>query len=184
MDDCYVATSFLAENAAELNLSAGKLAVAGDSAGGNLAAAIAHRARDESGPIIDLQVLIYPVIKPEFDSGSYVEFEEGFGLSNRVMQYFWKQYVGEQSIAKIPYAVPSSAVRMSELPKTLVVTAEYDVLRDEGERYAKTLSESGCDVTLIRFDGAIHGFIHLAEIFDDGIRATSKIARFVKKHFE
>ncbi|MFC1757214.1 alpha/beta hydrolase [Planctomycetota bacterium] len=181
MDDSYVATRYVLEHAEELGVQAGKIAVAGDSAGGNLAAAVAQRFRDEERPGIDLQVLIYPVIEPTFDSGSYEEFAEDFGLTREAMKFFWRQYAPDGSARDNPYAVPSVA-RLSRLPRTFVVTAEYDVLRDEGERYAKRLSESGCDVTLVRYDGMLHGFVHFAGAFDEGVKATAKIGRFIKKH--
>ncbi|MCA9211878.1 MAG: alpha/beta hydrolase fold domain-containing protein, partial [Planctomycetales bacterium] len=114
---------------------------------------------------------------------TYTEFAEGFGLTRNVMRFFWQQYLASDADASNALAVPTLAKSLAGLPKSLVVTAEYDVLRDEGERYAKRLSESGCDVTLIRYDGMLHGFIHFSGVFDDGVNASAKIGRFIKRHF-
>ena len=182
IDDCDAATRYVLAHADELNIQGSKVVVAGDSAGGNLAAVVAQRFRDEELAGIELQLLIYPVIEPNFESDTYEEFADGFGLTRKAMKFFWEQYVPDPAAYKNAYAVPSEA-RLSRLPKTFVATAEYDVLRDEGERYARRLSESGCDVTLVRYEGMLHGFVHFAGAFDEGVKATAKIGRFVKKHF-
>jgi acetyl esterase len=176
LDDCYNATATVHQKAKEMGLDPDRLAVAGDSAGGNLAAAVALRAKERSGPPIKLQVLIYPVIEPHFDSQSYNEFAEGFGLSKAEMQWFWQQYVADDQTLRDPLAAPGLATKLSNLPATHVITAEYDVLRDEGETFARRLSDSGVDVTLRRYDGQLHGFVHLSSVFDEGSRAISDIA--------
>jgi acetyl esterase len=181
LEDCYKATVNLFRRAKEFGLDPHRLAVAGDSAGGNLAAAVAMKARDQSGPRIHLQVLIYPVIEPDFDSGSYHEFAEGFGLSKAEMQWFWQQYVADDHTLHDPLAAPGRAKNVSRLPTTHVITAEYDVLRDEGESFARRLSDSGVDVTLRRYDGQLHGFVHLSSVFDDGSRAISDIASVLRE---
>ena len=181
-EDCYTATKHIVENATELGLQPGEISVAGDSAGGNLAAVTALRFRDDQRDDIQLQLLLYPVIEPQFNSATYEQYAEGFGLTRDVMEFFWHQYLPDTSMWNNSYAVPSSA-RLSGLPKAFVVTAEYDVLRDEGESYAKRLSESGCDVTLVRYKGMLHGFIHFSGMFDEGVKAIAKIGRYVRDHF-
>ena len=174
VNDCYQATETVIKHAAELNVDASRLAVAGDSAGGHLATSVAIRARDESGPTISLQVLLYPVIEPNFESSSYQEFAEGFGLTRNNMRFFWQQFLGEQD--PYPDAAPNYAKSRSGLPPALIVTAEYDVLRDEGNRYARQLQQDGVDVSHSQCDGMLHGFLHFAGMFDRGIDVGRDIA--------
>lgn len=180
LDDCFRATKFVAENAADFGAKPGKLAVAGDSAGGNLAVTVAMRAQREGGPNIDLQVLIYPVIEPNFETNSYQQFAEGHGLTLDSMKWFWENYLGDQSATEL--AAPSKAASLSGLPPAFVLTAEYDVLRDEGEAFAKRLEQSGVPTTLRRYDGNLHGFIHFAGAFDDGLKATEDVAAFLRSN--
>lgn len=179
LEDCYAATNYVAQHGDEFGVDTDRLAVAGDSAGGNLAAAVALRSRDEDGPSIQMQVLIYPVIEPNFDTNSYSQFAEGFGLTRAGMKWFWQQYLGSQDAP--PQAAPAKANSLKRLPATHVITAEYDVLRDEGESFAQRLTESGVPTTHKRYDGNLHGFVHFAGIFDDGIAATNDIAQILKK---
>lgn len=193
IDDSYVATKYVAEHPGEFRIDPRRLAVAGDSAGGNLAAAVAIRARDESArderardeevPNIHLQVLIYPVIEPNFLTRSYLDFATGYGLTKAAMAWFWRQYLKSDSQKSEPLAVPSNATDLSRLPTAHVVTSEYDVLRDEGESYADKLRGAGVEVTLDRYPGMLHGFVNFAGIFDDGVTATSDIAKIIKQKF-
>jgi acetyl esterase len=180
VEQCYAATAYVAEHAETFNICPDRLAVAGDSAGGNLAAAVAIKARDEAGPEIKLQVLVYPVIEPAFNRDSYQQFGENYGLTRSSMQWFWQQYLGPQQPA--PLAVPSQAESLRGLPTAHVITAEYDVLRDEGEAYARRLADEGVPTTMRRYDGNLHGFIHFAGVFDDGLRAAGDIATVLRKH--
>lgn len=180
LEDCYQATEHVANHASDFCIDADNIAVAGDSAGGNLAAAVAIKARDEAGPRIKLQVLIYPVIQPNFETESYRQFAEGHGLSRAGMQWFWQQYISDLSPG--PLAAPATAVSLQGLPAAHVITAEYDVLRDEGEAYARQLSAAGVPTTSRRYDGNLHGFVHFAGMFDDGIKATDDIAQVLKAH--
>ena len=180
LDDCYDAVEFVFEQAANLGLDPNRLAVAGDSAGANLAAAVALRARDQNGPQVQLQILIYPVIEPDFDSQSYNEFATGFGLSKDEMIWFWEQYLGQMANADNPLVSPSLAPDLSGLPTTHVVTAEYDVLRDEGEKYGHQLTASGVEVTQRRYEGQLHGFVHMSSVFDAGAEAISDLAAVLK----
>jgi acetyl esterase len=166
VEDCYAATSWVARNAAELGVDASKLAVAGDSAGGDLAAVVAMMARDarrrgEQSPDIAFQLLAYPVTNRDFTTPSYTENAEGFFLTRRAMEWFWEQYIGPDGDSDSPYASPLKAKDLSDLPPGYVVTAEHDPLRDEGEAYAARLAEAGVAVEQIRYDGMFHGFITL-----------------------
>jgi len=140
------------------------LIVVGDSAGGNLAAVVARRARNEHHPDIGLQVLIYPVADADFSRLSYVDADNQLLLTRAGMQWFWDHYVPDESQRKHPDASPLHARSLADLPPALVLTAEYDVLRDEGEAYAERLRSSGVPVTLTRYPGQIHGFITMIDM--------------------
>jgi acetyl esterase len=157
-DDCYGATAWVAEHAGELGGDPGRLAVAGDSAGGNLAAAVTLAARDRGGPPLAAQLLVNPVTDFNFGTESYRENREGYLLSKASMIWFWAHYLGAQGLDKDPYACPLRADDLAGLPPAYVATSEYDPLRDEGEAYARRLREAGVAVTAKRFDGMLHGF--------------------------
>jgi acetyl esterase len=157
VDDCLAATRWLASAASELGGDGTRLAVAGDSAGGNLAAIVARRLRDEGGSPVRFQALIYPATDAALNTPSYREFAEGYGLTAEGMQRFWALYLDGADGAQ-PDASPLRADDLSGLPPAFVLTAEADVLRDEGEAYAARLRDAGVDVDLRRFEGATHGF--------------------------
>lgn len=182
LDDSYAATVWVAEHAAELGADASRLAVAGDSAGGNLAAAIALIAR-EKGPQIIFQYLVYPVVDCDFTRGSYIENSEGFGLSRQTMQWYWDQYVPTHEDRLNQLASPFRAQDLSGLPPTLIITAEYDPLRDEGEAYAERLYDAGVPVQLIRYEGMIHGFIGQTGEFDQAKLANQHSAEALREAF-
>jgi acetyl esterase len=158
-DDCYAATVWVAEHAAELGADPGRLVVAGDSAGGNLAAAVALAARDRAGPAVAAQLLIYPVTDFDFTTRSYLDNGEGYLLQRPTMQWFWAHYLGAQDLGKDPYAAPARADSLVGLPPAFVMTCEFDPLRDEGEAYAARLRDAGVPVTARRYDGMLHGFL-------------------------
>ncbi len=159
-DDAYAALRWAAQHAAQLGADADKLFVVGGSAGGNLAAVTALRARAERGPRLRGQVLYYPVTDfPEPPTASAREFAQGFYLTQADMRWFWEQYLDDPAQAANPYAAPLRAPSLHGLPPALVITAEYDPLRDEGEHYAQRLRDDGVDVTLSRYDGMVHGFL-------------------------
>lgn len=180
LDDCCAATRYVVDHAAELGVDPERIAVVGDSAGGNLAAATVLKFRGDQGPAIKMQVLIYPVIDSSCDTPSYQEFSEGFGLSRVEMKWFWEQYLNEVSEGADPLASVSRANDLAGLPATHIVTAEYDVLRDEGERYGAQLAEAGVPVTVKRYDGMLHGFVHLQGVFDDAAVAINGVAGVLK----
>jgi acetyl esterase len=183
LDDCYEATQYIQSHAKELGMDSSRLVVAGDSAGGALAAAVALRSRDSSGPRIHAQLLIYPALDPACNSSSYRDFGEDFGLSKASMQWFWKQYLGDARDVTC-YAAPSTASSLAGLPRTVLVTAQYDVLRAEAEEYAAKLEAQGVAVDHQHYDGMVHGFVHFAGAFDKGQQATLEIAETLRRIFQ
>ena len=157
-NDCYNATTWVANNAPLLDIDPLRIAVGGDSAGGNLAAAVALKARDEAWPTIRFQLLVYPVTDARFDTASYRDNAEGYLLTKKSMQWFWDLYVPNEQDRLHAYASPLRADSLVALPPALVMTAEYDPLRDEGEAYANALRSAGVQVTQTRYPGLIHGF--------------------------
>jgi acetyl esterase len=159
-DDCLVATRWAAAHAAELNADASRIIVAGDSAGGNMAAVTALRVRDEGGPALSGQMLLYPVTDYHTPgTPSYVENAEGYGLTRDTMEWFWAHYLKDSADAAHPYASPLRAQDLACLPPAYVLSAEYDPLRDEAERYGERLRASGVAVEITRRDGMNHGFM-------------------------
>jgi acetyl esterase len=180
-DDSYAATAWVSEHADELNVDASKLAVCGDSAGGNLAAAVALGARDNGGPAISAQLLIYPVTDFAFNTESYRANGEGYLLQRGSMQWFWAHYLGAQDRGTEPYASPAHAESLAGLPAAYVATAEFDPLRDEGEAYARALSDAGVSVTAKRFDGLIHGFFWMAGAVPSGKSIVDDMVGVLRK---
>ncbi len=166
-DDCLAATRWAAANAAALGADPGRILVAGDSAGGNLAAVTALRIRDEGGPALLGQLLIYPVTD-YYDSGSpsMIENAEGYGLTRAGMIWFWNHYLPAPEDGANPHASPLRARNLSGLPPALVVTAELDPLRDEGEAYAERLRQAGVKTEMKRWDGMNHGFFFWPGVVD------------------
>lgn len=181
-EDCYAVLSWASESIGEFGGDASRIAVAGDSAGGNLAAVVAQLSRDREGPPIVCQLLVYPVIDgTNFDTRSYVENAIGFGLSRDDMMWFWDQYTDKADRAN-PYASPIHADTLKNLPPALVMTAEYDVLRDEGEAYGERLKEEGVDAEVIRYDGFIHGFFGETDVIPDTRRAMNQACYMLNRH--
>ena len=174
VEDACNAVTFVGENATQLSIDADRIMVAGDSAGGNLAAAVSLSAEKSSVSLVG-QVLIYPVIERNFNTQSYEAFAAGYGLTRETMRWFWKQYADGLDA---PYADLSSA-DLAGAPPTHVITAEYDVLRDEGEAFAARLLEAGVRTSLKRYAGMLHAFVHYNTIFDDGRQAVADIAAAV-----
>lgn len=182
VEDSYAALQWVSENAASINGIASNIVVSGDSAGGNLAAVMTLLARNNNGPAIAGQVLIYPVTDFTFNSGSYKSFANGFGLDKELMIWFGDHYINEEEDKKNVYAAPLQAHDLSELPPALVITSEYDVLRDEGYAYAKRLQGEGVKVDYICELGLVHGYFTNMAIFADRIKGTvTKIEKFLSK---
>lgn len=165
VDDCYAATEWASKNAAVLGSKPGPVAVGGDSAGGHLAAAVALRARDKGLPLA-LQLLIYPVTDAGCDTPSYTEFGDGFVLTKPAMLWFWEHFLGPDGDPSHPEASPLRASDLAGVAPAYVLTAECDVLRDEGEAYAGRLSAAGIATDLHRFPGQLHGFATIVGAFD------------------
>ena len=158
VEDAYAATEWASRNAAALGGAQHRLAVAGDSAGGNLAAVVALGARDRGGPAIAFQLLVYPVLDVAGGTASWQEYADGYHLTADGMRWYWDHYLGGADGAA-PDASPLRAAFVGGLPPALVIGAEYDILRDEGEAYAARLAEAGVDASASRHAGVVHGFV-------------------------
>jgi len=183
LEDCYAATRWVAEHARSLGARPGPLAVAGDSAGGNLAAAVALLARERGGPELALQLLVYPITDCDFERPSYRENGEGFLLTRDATAWFWDQYAPDAADRRDPLAAPMAAADLSGLAPACVITAEYDPLRDEAEAYAARLREAGVPVTCTRYDGMIHGFFSYADFVDKGRLAVAQAGAALRAAF-
>jgi acetyl esterase len=184
-DDCLVATRWAVANAASLGADPGRVLLAGDSAGGNLAAVTALRIRDEGGPALRGQLLIYPVTDYyEPGTPSMVENADGYGLTRDGMIWFWNHYLEDPSHGANPYASPFRADDLSGLPPALVVTAEYDPLRDEGEYYAERLRQAGVPTTANRWGGMNHGFFFWPGVVDRSSQAIDEACAWVRSLLE
>ena len=182
-EECMAATRWVSDNAAELGVDAGALAVGGDSAGGNLAAAVALAAREEGGPSIAFQALVYPVTDHSYETESYQANGEGYLLTTDMMRWFWDHYLTGGAPDDHYSVSPLRATDLSGLPPAFVVTAEFDPLRDEGEAYAARLSEAGVDVTTKRYDGQIHAFFQMPATFDRAAEAIADVSEAMRKSF-
>jgi acetyl esterase len=182
-EDAYAATRWAHDHAAEVGGDPSRLAVAGDSAGGNLAAAVPLMARDRGGPAISFQLLVYPALERNFDTASYRENAEGYFLTKVQMQWYWDQYLGDDDDAAAhPYAAPLAAATLEGLPPAHIVTAEYDPLRDEGEAYGRRLAEAGVPVDVRRYDGMFHGFFSM-DMLDESRQASAEAHAALAKAF-
>ena len=180
VDDAYHAAMWAAANAASFGGDPLRLAVGGDSAGGNLAAVVAQIARDRGKPAIRFQLLIYPVTDAACDTPSYSENADGYFLTRDAMQWFWNHYARSDADRNHPYASPLRASNLAGLPAALVITAEFDPLRDEGERYAERMRAAGTPVQLTRYDGMIHGFFAMGAMIDQGRTAIQQSAEAMR----
>lgn len=183
LDDCYAATCWAAENAPALGGDPTRLAVGGDSAGGNLAAAVALMTRDRGGPVLAHQLMVYPVIDARCETQSFEDNKEGYFLSAQSMRWFWGHYLGDTGDGANPYASPIRAEDLSDLPPATVLTAEYDPLRDEGEAYAERLKAAGVECDLVRYDGVVHGFFGMHDVLPKAQRAVDRAAQNLRRAF-
>jgi acetyl esterase len=169
IEQAYAATKWVAENGKTINVNSSRLAVVGDSVGGNMAAAVTMLAKERSGPPIKFQVLFYPVTDASFDTPSYMTYQNGYWLLRDGMKWFWSNYLTNQTNVKDPTVSPlqASIEQLKGLPPALIINGENDVLRDEGEAYALKLSEAGVPVAAVRYHGTIHDFVMLNVITDD-----------------
>ncbi|MHB8690511.1 MAG: alpha/beta hydrolase [Solirubrobacteraceae bacterium] len=163
IEENYAVLEWIAAHGAEHNLDASRIAVAGDSVGGNMSAAITLMTKERSGPKLAAQVLFYPVTDASFDTESYHQFATGYFLRRDAMQWFWDQYTTDETERAQITASPlrASLEQLAGLPPALLITGEADVLRDEGEAYANKLRQAGVPVTATRYQGIIHDFVML-----------------------
>ena len=179
-DDAYAALVWVEKNAMEIGVDPNRIAVGGDSAGGNLAAVASLMARDINGPHIAFQLLIYPVTQIGIDSASRKELATGYFLETETMTWFEDQYV-DPADADNPYASPLKADSLSGLPPAYVITAGFDPLKDEGKAYADGLRAAGVDVQYVNYDGMIHGFIALTALVENAANAVAETGVALKK---
>ena len=182
-EDCYAATQWLASNAVSLNVDPTRIATGGDSAGGNLSAAVSLMSRDRGGCNLVFQLLVYPVTERNFQTVSYIENGEGYSLSRDGMIWFWDHYLAGDADATNPYAAPMHASDLSGLPPALVITAEFDPLRDEGEAFGQKLAEAGVPTTCTRYDGMTHGFFGMSAAVDKAKLAVEQAATCLREAF-
>jgi acetyl esterase len=183
IDDSLAATRWTAANAVRLGIDPDRLAVAGDSAGGNIAAVVALLLREEGGPKLVHQLLIYPVIDHNFETASYRDNAVGYMLTREAMQFYWRTYLRDPSDGQDFRASPIRAEHVRDLPAATVVTAEYDPLRDEGRAYADRLREAGVPVEYREYAGLIHGFATNAGALDRGAAAILDMAAILGAAF-
>ncbi|MSQ13279.1 MAG: alpha/beta hydrolase [Dehalococcoidia bacterium] len=182
-DDCYAAAAWTVKNASMLNVDPKKVAVGGDSAGGNLAAAVTLMARDRNGPKLAAQVLAYPVTDWNFSTKSYTKNANGYLLTKSAMVWFWDEYLSKASDIDNPYAAPMKAKSLKGLPPALVLTAEFDPLRDEGEAYATRLQKDGVRTVYTLYPGMIHGFFGMSAVLDKGKQAVRQATDFLSETY-
>lgn len=160
INQAYAATKWVAAHGQEINVDGKRLAVAGNSVGGNMAAVVALMAKDKGGPALRAEVLLWPVTDADFETGSYKQFASGYFLTLNMMKWFWDSYTTDNAKRQEITASPlqASQAQLTGLPPTLIQTAEKDVLRDEGEEYGRKLQAAGVAVTSVRYNGMIHDF--------------------------
>ncbi len=182
-DDCYAAACWLADHAEMLGGDPRRIAIGGDSAGGNLTAAVTLMARERSGPRFCCQLLIYPATQYDARTPSMAEYADGYLLTRDAIEWFWNHYLPDEEAGRNPIASPLLANTLSDLPPAIVVTAECDLLRDEGELYAQRLRDAGIAVNLKRYQGMIHGFISFDAVLDVADQAMLDIGNALRAAF-
>jgi len=181
VDDAWAATRWIVAHAGELGLDASRLAVGGDSAGGNLAAVVALMARDAGGPAIRLQVLIYPVTDVMRETRTYADFADGYMLTRDSMRWFIAHYLRSKDDASDWRVSPLRATSLAGLPPALIITAGFDPLRDEGEQYANRLRDAGVMVDYACYGGMVHGFLGMGKLLDTAMRAVDHIGGVLRQ---
>ena len=175
-DDCYTAFTWFIERADEFNVNPRKIGVGGDSAGGNLASGVAHKIRDVNKHHLAYQLLIYPCNGVDFETPSYLANANDYGLTRNGMKWLWEQYLSGPQDFMDPYAVPLNATNFEGLAPAVLITAEYDVLHDDGVAYTERLRAGGVPVTYKNYPGMIHGFFNYGSAINEGIAARKYLA--------
>lgn len=183
IEDCYAAVKWVSEQIDQYNGNPEQIIVCGDGAGGNLAAVTPIIAKERGGPSISFQILIYPITDFSFATDSFKKYKSGYFLEASALNWFRSQYLNHHEERVNHYVSPMLAGDLSGLPPALIITAEYDIVRDDGEEYAKRLREAGVKSQLIRFDGQIHGFLSMSAFMDDAETAVKQIGIVLKRHF-
>jgi acetyl esterase len=180
-NDCYSTLEWVVNNTAELGVDPQNISVAGDSAGGNLAAAVALRSRDEQLVSLASQLLVYPCTNRDFSTPSYKKFATGYGLTTKSMEWFWNQYIQDEQHLDNSYACPARATSLKGLPPTVLITAQYDPLTSDGENFRDLLKRDGVYVIYREFEGVIHGFFRAPEVTTVSNQAISFVSEELKK---
>lgn len=185
VEDAYTSVQYVHEHAEEFQIDPARIAIGGDSAGANLSAVVTNLAKQDNGPTICYQVLFYPSTAAgvETPTVSSVENGEGYFLTTGLMDWFMNCYLNNKEEKQSPLVTPMFFEDLTGLPPAIVITAEYDPLRDEGEAYAEKLKEAGVDVECIRFDGTIHGFISMSQVIDLGKDALEQAGKGLAEAF-
>lgn len=188
LNECYAALNWVATHGDEIGADSTRIAIAGNSVGGNMTAALTLMAKDRKGPKIALQLLMIPATDASVDSDSYHEYGTGRFLSRDFMKYGWDLYAPDAKIRDLPYVSPLRATReeLRGLPPAIVITAENDPLRDEGEAYARRMKDAGVEVTSVRYNGMIHDFVLLNAIKDvPGVQAAIQLSvAAIRQHLQ
>ncbi|MAW34179.1 MAG: lipase [Proteobacteria bacterium] len=184
VEDCFAALNWVKENGSMIGADTSRLAVGGDSAGGNLAAVTSILARDNGFQNIRFQLLVYPATAPEPETPSHYQFSEGFLLTRRLVTWFYKHYLRSRSDTKDFRYAPLISDDLSQLPSSLIITAGHDPLRDEGVEYAKKLIEFGNDVRVINYNGMAHGFYLMSGAVCKAMDALEESANALKNELK
>ena len=188
INQAYAATKWVAEHGKEINVDGSRLAVAGNSVGGNMATVVSLMAKDKGGPKLRLQLLFWPVTDTNFEDASYNQFADGHFLTKNMMKWFWDNYTTDAEQRKTIYASPLLATtdQLKGLPPAVIQTAENDVLRDEGEAYGRKLEAAGVDVTAVRYNGMIHdfGLLNVVSQISGTRSALLQASEELKKHLK
>nr|WP_200877558.1 alpha/beta hydrolase [Oleiagrimonas soli] len=188
IEQAYAATQWVATHGDQIGVDGSRLAVVGNSVGGNMAAVVSLMAKDRKGPKIAFQGLMWPVTDADFDNRSYRAYAEGYFLTRPMMQWFWDAYTTDAKQRDSIYASPLKASRkeLQGLPPALIQVAQFDVLTDEGQAYGRKLDDAGNDVTVVRYDGTIHDFGLLNALADDAPTraAIQQLAEALRAHLK
>lgn len=183
-EDAFAAYQWVLKNTADLKGDATRIAVAGESAGGNLAAVTAQQARDKGVPMPVYQLLVYPVTNTDFDTPSYRQYADAKPLNKPMMKWFFAHYIGGRLTAPTPYVMPLTAKDLSKLPPATIITAEIDPLRDDGKMYADALKAAGVKVEYVNYEGVTHEFFGMGAVVDKAKQAVAKGAEGLKMGFK
>ena len=182
-EDCFAVARWVVANSAELGVDPARVAVGGGSAGGNLAAVVALMARDRGGPDLCFQLLVYPITSNRCDFPSHIENATGYILTTAAMGWYLDQYAPDAASRTQPYCAPLLAQSLRGLPPAMVMTAEYDPLRDEGEAYARRLKSDGVPTCLKRYDGLVHGFFGMGYASERARQSVDDACRALREAF-